>query len=110
VSSALNAWSRSRPIRVAFLVEDSKHSAAILDAIFADCYNRWGGRFSLVVPTQAGKVSPAYWRWLDAFDADIIYSYVSLDRDSVLELHERLEVLTPSANDRFGSSFLPAWD
>ena len=66
--------------------------------------------FSLVVPTQAGKVSPAYWRWLDAFDADIIYSYVSLDRDSVLELHERLEVLTPSANDRFGSSFLPAWD
>jgi hypothetical protein len=22
----------------------------------------------------------------------------------------RLEVLTPSANDRFGSSFLPAWD
>ena len=90
MTRALRGWSRSRPIRVAFLVGDVEHSAAILDAIFADSYDRWGGRFTLVVPYLDGKISPAYWRWLKAYDADLIYSYVSLDRDSVLELHQRL--------------------
>lgn len=90
----MKGWSRSRPIRIAFLVENNQHSAAVLDAVFADCYNRWGGRFSLVIPCVEGKIPSPYWHWLDAYDADVIYSYVSLERQNVLDLHERLSPAT----------------
>jgi hypothetical protein len=46
----LNGCLRPRPVRVAFLIEDGEHSLLALDGIFADCYGRWGGRFSLIVP------------------------------------------------------------
>ena len=86
----LTGSARPRPIRVAFLVEDGDHSDLILDGIFADCYSRWGGRFSLIAPCVGGRVSPTYWPWLEAFDPDVVYSFVPLSRKDVLELHERL--------------------
>jgi len=86
----LKGWARPRPIRIAFLIEEGEYATVTLDAIFADCYSRWGGRFSLIVPCSDGKVTSAYWPWLEAFDPDLIYSYVPLDRNDVLELHERL--------------------
>ena len=33
---------------------------------------------------------PAYWPWLEAFDPDLVYSFVPLSRQDVLEVHERL--------------------
>lgn len=81
---------RPRPIRIAFLVEEGVHSDAVLDGIFANCYGRWGGRFSLIVPCLLGRISPSYWAWIETFDPDVIYSYVPLNRNDVLELHERL--------------------
>lgn len=63
-----------------------------LDGIFADCYGRWGGRFSLIVPCVAGQIPQNYWPWLEAYDPDIVYSYVPLNREVVLELHERLSL------------------
>lgn len=86
----LKGWARPRPIRIAFLVEEGERSAVILDAIFADCFGRWGGRFSLVVPCENRQIPSTYWPWLEAYDPDLIYSYVPLDRDGVLEVHERL--------------------
>jgi hypothetical protein len=62
----------------------------MLDGIFADCYDRWGGRFSLLVPCVGGRIVEVYWPWLEAFDPDIVYSYVTLERARVLEIHERL--------------------
>lgn len=84
------AWCRTRPVRVAFLVEDSEHAQFMLDAIFADCYARWGGRYSLIVPCWGGRVPSGYWPWLECFDPDIVYSYVRLSEADVLELHERV--------------------
>jgi hypothetical protein len=81
---------RSRPLRVAFLVEPNEHADLMLDGIFAECYSRWGGRFSLVVPCADGQIVAGYWQWLDAFDPDIVYSYVDLAVEAVLEIHERL--------------------
>lgn len=81
---------RSRPMRLAFLVEDSEHVGLALDGIFADCYRRWGGRFSLVVPCVDRQIKESYWRWLEAFDPDVIYSYVELPDTEILKLHERL--------------------
>jgi len=79
-----------RPIRVAFFVEAFEDAAPMLDAIFADCHSRWGGRFSLIVPCAAGQIVAGYWPWLEAFDPDIIYAYVKLDDNEILEIHERV--------------------
>jgi hypothetical protein len=86
----LSGWSRPRPLRVAFLVEEGEHADLILDGIFADCYSRWGGRFSLIVPCRESRILPRFWPWLEAYDPDVVYSYVPLAKGDVLELHERL--------------------
>lgn len=90
VATELAGWEKTRPIRVAFLIEPGEHADLILDGIFADCYSRWGGRFSLIAPCAAGRIVADYWPWLEAFDPDIVYSYVELAGDAVLEIHERL--------------------
>jgi hypothetical protein len=77
-------------LRVAFLIEEGEHASLALDGIFADCYDRWGGRFSLIAPCLNGRIAPRYWQWLEAYDPDIVYSYVPLSRADILEVHERL--------------------
>ena len=86
----LKGWARPRPLRVAFLIEDGEHASLALDGIFADCYRRWVGRFSLIAPCLSGQIAPTYWPWLEAYDPDIVYSYVPLSKAGVLEVHERL--------------------
>lgn len=81
---------RPRPIRLAFLVQDGEHAHLALDGIFSESYNRWGGRFSLIVPCVESRIPDDYWRWLERYDADIIYSFVALGREQILEIHERL--------------------
>ena len=95
----LNCWARPRPLRVAFLLEEGEHAGLALDGIFADCYNRWGGRFSLIVPCLRGRIAESYWPWLEAYDPDIVYSYVSLNRADILEVHERLSPANYSLHD-----------
>src|SRR4051812_25187660 len=90
MSRELNGWVRPRPLRIAFLVENGEHASLTLDGIFADCYSRWGGRFSLIAPCLGGRIVSQYWAWLEAFDPDIVYSYVPLSRADILEVHERL--------------------
>src|SRR5262249_23726738 len=82
---------------------------------FADCYSRWGGRFSLIVPCAENKILAAYWPWLERFGPDIVYSYVALTEQSVLEVHERLapnayilHKVRPERLDVFG--FKPVYD
>jgi hypothetical protein len=76
----LKGWARLRPFRVAFLIEDGEYANLALDGIFADSYNRWGGRFSLIAPCINGRIAPNYWPWLEAYDPDIVYSHVPLSR------------------------------
>lgn len=79
----------------------------MLDGIFADSYRRWGGRFSLIVPCINGRVSPAYWPWLEAYDPDIVYSYVPLSDEDVLEVHERI---SPSLYQEHDTGLTPRLD
>ncbi len=81
---------RPRPIRVGYLVEDGEHAGVMLDAIFAECHTRWGGRYSLVVPCEHGAPLPAYMPWLEAYDPDIIYAFNELDEAAIAKLHELL--------------------
>jgi hypothetical protein len=90
MSRELKGWVCPRPLRVAFLLEDGEYAPHALDGIFADCYSRWGGRFSLIVPCHNGRIVANYWPWLVAYDPDIVYSYVPLSKDDILEVHERL--------------------
>ena len=61
----------------------------MLDAVFAECHTRWGGRYTLVVPCEHGEPRPAYMPWLEAYDPDIIYVYSDLDEAVIADLHER---------------------
>ena len=75
------------PIRVCFLVP---HDAppAMLTVIFKECYERWGGRDSLIVPVRDGVISDAYWNWVRAVDPDVVYSYVAVG-DTLLRRIDR---------------------
>jgi hypothetical protein len=86
----LEGGARCRPVRVAFLVESGDFGDLTLDAIFANAYSRWGGRFSLIVPCVGGRIIDDYWSWLEVFDPDIVYSYVRLEESSVIDVHERI--------------------
>lgn len=111
------SFARPRPIRIAFLIQDSHHAAITLDAIFADSYARWGGRFSLIIPCVDGRVLESHWPWLQEFDPDIVYSYVSLVQADVDDL---IEKVSPSEyklhahhddddGERDSSDFRPAY-
>lgn len=83
------ATATARPIRVAYLVDLAHCHNELLNAIFAECYSRWGGRRSLIVPTTEEGIDRDYDKWLWMFDADVIYSYVSLSEGAVEAIHER---------------------
>jgi hypothetical protein len=44
----------------------------------------------LIAPCMNGRIAPSYWPWLEAYDPDVVYSYIPLSRADVLEVHERL--------------------
>ncbi len=86
----MKAFTRPRPIRIAFLVEESEDWKATIDAVIANCYGRWGGRFSLIVPYVEGQIVSGFDAWLESYDPDVIYSYVQLTAKQQAELRERL--------------------
>ena len=67
----------ARPVRVAYLVDLFDCPDALLDAIFAESYSRWGGRRTIIVPTTADGIDERYSEWLLFIDPDVIYSFVA---------------------------------
>jgi hypothetical protein len=62
--------------------------AALLDAVFAECYTRWGGRDTLIISYRDGVIDEKYWVWAKALDPDVVYTYVPLD-DALLDRLDR---------------------
>lgn len=85
----MKAFTRPRPIRIAFLVEQRDEWKATIDAVIANCYGRWGGRFSLLVPYVEGQIVTGFDAWLERYDPDIIYSYVALTSEQQAKIRER---------------------
>lgn len=81
-------FSRARPIRIAYLVDIDSNLHPVLDAIFKYSFSIWGGRFSLIIPCSNGQPLPAYLDWLERYDPDFVYSYVSISPSIELSLHE----------------------
>lgn len=74
-----------RPLRVAYLVP-LKPSHALLDVLFDEAMSRWGGRRTPVIMTDGSAIDEADWTFLDLWDADIVYSYVTLQD----EFHDKI--------------------
>ena len=72
--TTLTVQAGSRPIRVAYLVDPSKHDAEQVDAIIESCIACWGGRYRGLFPVVAGEIPVAWWPALEAFDPDAIVS------------------------------------
>lgn len=100
-ASTIRCYVRPRPIRVAYLVDEGEYSDRILDAVFAECFSRWGGRYSLVVPSEGGRPRPAYMPWLEVYDPDVVYVYGDIDEVVVTNLHDRLGPAYLSRHDAY---------
>ena len=79
---------RSRPQRVAFLVDPAITTAELLDKVFAWAMCHWGGRFYAVVPVTSGEIPEAWWKPLTLLDPDVIVIFGSLT-DAGLDHIER---------------------
>jgi len=84
------AFSRARPIRIAYFVHADGDGNRELDGVFTFAAGLWGGRFSLIVPCRDRVPDEVYLDWLVAFDADVLYSFVDFPDATVRRLHERL--------------------
>jgi hypothetical protein len=87
-SSHTRGFARARPVRVAFLIDEAEANSSLLDAIFANCHGRWGGRYSPIILCENGKPKNSYHAWLGLYDPDVIYSYINLDEAAVAYYHE----------------------
>ncbi|MBB3016208.1 hypothetical protein [Cupriavidus alkaliphilus] len=71
-----------RPIRVTYVLEIGDDAHSWLDAIFAECFARDGGRQSLIVPLVHGSISERYRRWMRTIDPDFVV-LVTYDNDGL---------------------------
>ncbi len=93
LSRQIGITTSARPLRVAYCVPLTDPSNDILTKIFDECYSRWGGRYTLIVPCINNGIDPAYLTWLRCFDPDIIYTYLPLPQD----MHENMDKIMPQA-------------
>lgn len=97
--------------------EEAEYSHWILDAVFCECYTRWSGASTLIIPTDGHCFlhQEEYEQWLELYDPDFIYSYVQLEQELVdridgkscpisFEQHERRGPGEPRWQD-----FFPHW-
>ena len=87
----LGIFSRTRPIRIAFVLEDDSESQETLDSIFSYAYSLWGGKRFLIVPAVSGEISEHYWLWMKAYDPDVVYSYCSLPDSLVGKINAEIQ-------------------
>jgi hypothetical protein len=73
---------RARPPRVAVLMSVSDHEwrSTALRVIEFLC-SLWGGKHSIIVPTDGAIIEPTFWRILEKFSPDYIYYYSKTGRD-----------------------------
>src|SRR5882672_5918475 len=88
-SDRLMTAATARPVRVAYLIDTNDCPHELLDSIFSQSYGRRGGRRTLIVPATPNGIDPRFTEWFWFYDADIIYSFVSLTDQAVAAIHGR---------------------
>lgn len=90
LDSHISVYSRPRPLRVAYLIDESEHWSQTLDAVIAEAYGRWAGSRTLLVPVLDGEIDPPYWDWLRWWDPDLIYSYPLLKPETAQNISRQI--------------------
>ncbi|MCX7166608.1 MAG: hypothetical protein NTV11_10085 [Rhodocyclales bacterium] len=69
---------------MAYVLEDGVDAHGWLDAIFAECFGRDGGRQSLIVPLIDGAISERFKGWLRLLDPDFVV-LLTYNNEALLE-------------------------
>lgn len=80
-----------RAIRVAYILENGDDSHRWLDAIFADCFSRDGGRQSPIIPVHEGQISTRFKSLLRLHDPDYVFLITYENQGLIEELSALLQ-------------------
>ncbi len=100
LTTPYSIYVNKRPLRVAFLIEDTPESLGIIDAILGYNRGRWGGRYNLIVITDGQTLTEAWWSLLEAMDPDVVTSFVPLSDDLMASLERRIAPYFIQQSDR----------
>jgi hypothetical protein len=65
-----------RPARVALLLDEQDPDWQVMCQGAIQFFSQaWGGEYTLIVPTDGIAISPSFWKLLEAFDPDYIWTY-----------------------------------
>ncbi len=107
LSAPYSVYINKRPLRVAFLIENTPESLAIIDAIFAYNRDRWGGRYHPIVITDGQTLTDAWWELLEAVDPDVVQSFVALSDDLLTGIDRRVSPYLIKQDDEHQCINLP---
>ena len=71
LGKSIEVKASNRPIKIAYIVpfEEESVNHNLLDAIFYESYTRWGGVYTLIIPSSPTSfLDPVYEAWLDFLD------------------------------------------
>ena len=115
---------RARPARVAVLLDSSdvdwRHTALRIIEFLSSI---WGGRHSIIVPTDGTTIAPVFWAILEKFSPDYVFFYAKTGEDirisrpaeytDHLEAHikanENDTVLSDQEKERIDQELRGAW-
>lgn len=75
---------RSRPQRIAFLIDPKNKTMEMIDKIVEYNQGKWGGRFNPIILTDGKTIDENQWEFLRAYDPDVIRLTTSV-KDELLE-------------------------
>ncbi|MEP7337564.1 MAG: hypothetical protein ABI977_07445 [Acidobacteriota bacterium] len=76
ITDPFSIYTKSRPIRLAFLINHEKIQDEQFDAIIDYNIQYWGGRFTPVIFTDGDNINDDWWSFLVGFDPDVVISLV----------------------------------
>jgi hypothetical protein len=113
IETPVRIYSRCRPLRVAYLLDQSASWTQFLEGIIAEAYSRWGGVRTLIVPITENRIADAYWHWLKWWDPDLVYSYPEPSDELILRIAREIQPIwflqhrLPGALGQLPSSPMP---
>ena len=96
--------SRARPARVAVLIDSSDidwHYTGVRIIEFLSSI--WGGKHSVIVPTDGSNIEPVFWAILERFSPDFVYLYRKTGADIKISRHEEYAALLQQRIEQYGT-------
>jgi hypothetical protein len=116
---------RARPARVAVLTDSSDTDwRQTVMRIIEVLSSVWGGKHSLIIPTDGSTIEPLFWTILEKFSPDYVFQYAKTGADVwisrpeeyaacleniIKKWHENDEVVSDQERDRIDQDLRHAW-